>query len=222
MSLDRRLLEDLQTGRTSDPTVRFYCWDRPTVSLGTNQLARKVVVTDQIARLQYGLVVRPTGGRALLHKGDICYAIAARRSGHADFKSLTSTYRAIAESIAVLLKELGVDTTELSPAGTPARSALNPCFAMLNPFEITVRGRKICGSAQFRTGDFFLQHGSIRLQDNWIEDDLSALWPDGHQLDPSTITSIESETGRKPVIEIVVTAFELAISRRFGVDLVRA
>ncbi|MBK7093364.1 MAG: lipoate--protein ligase family protein [bacterium] len=218
MSLDRQLLDDLQSGKSETPTLRFYCWDRPTISLGTNQTAEEVVIPDQIQRLNYGLVTRPTGGRALLHKGDICYAIIANRKSHPAFFSLTSTYRAIAQSIAAMLASLGINTTELPQTGTPARSNLNPCFAMLNPFEVTVRGRKICGSAQFRTGDFFLQHGSVRIFDNWNESDLCSLWPEGHRLDSSQITSIELETQSRPVINDVVSAFEQAIRDSFAVS----
>lgn len=219
MSLDRQLLDDLQSGKSESTIVRFYCWDRPTVSLGTNQVADEVVVLEQIQRLDYGLVTRPTGGRALLHKGDICYAIIANRHSHPEFRSLTSTYRAIAQSIAAMLATLGINTTELPQTGTPSRSSLNPCFAMLNPFEVTVRGRKICGSAQFRSGDCFLQHGSVRIFDNWNQDDLTTLWPLGHQLAADQISSIEFETGRKPALAPVVTAFEDAVKDRFGVLL---
>ncbi len=219
MSLDRQLFEDLHSGKSGSPIVRFYCWDRPTVSLGTNQIAEEVVVLEQIQQLGYGLVTRPTGGRALLHKGDICYAIIANRHSHPEFRSLTSTYRAIAQSIAAMLASLGINTTELPQTGTPARSALNPCFAMLNPFEVTVRGRKICGSAQFRSGDCFLQHGSVRILDNWNEDDLTSLWPHGHQLAPDQITSIAVESGLEPALVEVVTAFEEAVKDRFGVSL---
>ncbi len=219
MSLDRQLLDDLQSGKSTIPTVRFYCWDRPTVSLGTNQAASEVVIVEQIQQLGYGLVTRPTGGRALLHKGDICYALIANRNSHPEFRSLTSTYRAIAQSIAAMLATLGVSTTELPQTGTPARSALNPCFAMLNPFEVTVRHRKICGSAQFRSGDNFLQHGSVRMYDNWEEDDLTTLWPDGHRLVANQVTSIEAETGRSPVPAEVASAFKCAFKDRFGVSL---
>ncbi len=219
MSLDRQLLQQLQSGEFAQPVLRLYFWDRPTVSLGTNQKAEEVVVTEQIERLGYGLVTRPTGGRALLHKGDICYAIIANRSSHPQFRTLTSTYRAIAHAIAAMLASLGVNTTELPLSGTTPRNSLNPCFAMLNPFEVTVRGRKICGSAQFRSGDFFLQHGSIRVCDNWSDDDLRSLWPAGFELDRHSITSIEAEIGQCPFLDDVVDSFTEAFQHQFGIVL---
>ena len=219
MALDRQLLEQLQGGVRTNPVLRFYCWERPTVSLGTNQTAEEVVVVSEIERLQYGLVTRPTGGRALLHKGDLCYAIIARRSDHPDFRSLTTTYRAIGEAISAALKATGIKITELPQSAAPVRSALNPCFAMLNPFEITVGGRKICGSAQFRTGEFFLQHGSIRVADNWNDDDLGKLWPEGFRLERESVTSIEREIGKKPLMSSVLSDFERAFGERFNLTL---
>lgn len=217
MSLDRDLLECLRTGERNETILRLYCWDRPTISLGTNQTPDQVVVLEQVARLGYGLVTRPTGGRALLHKGDICYAIIANRGNHPEFRSLTSTYRAIAQALAKGLSSLGVQTTELPQSGTPVRSTLNPCFAMVNPFEVTVRGRKICGSAQFRSGDYFLQHGSIRILDNWSEDDLGELWPSGYRIDRESITSVEGEVGQAPEMSVVVDSLRQAFQSRFGV-----
>ncbi|MGB5107250.1 MAG: biotin/lipoate A/B protein ligase family protein [Candidatus Zixiibacteriota bacterium] len=219
MSLDLQLFEQLQYAQRLTPVLRFYCWNRPTVSLGTNQVADQVVISSEINRLGYGLVTRPTGGRALLHKGDLCYAIIARRDSHPDFRSLTTTYRAIGEAISSALKSIGIQITELPQSATPSRSALNPCFAMLNPFEVTVRGRKICGSAQFRSGEFFLQHGSIRVEDNWNDQDLSALWPAGFRLKRDSITSIEREMSNKPPIKQVVAKFENAFCSRFDLAL---
>jgi lipoate-protein ligase A len=107
MALDRSLLEQLQTGKRTQPIVRFYLWEKPTISLGTNQFVDEVVDTTAALRLGYDIVKRPTGGRALLHKGDICYCIIAHKDHHPQFHSLTSTYRAIGAVIAKLIQSLG-------------------------------------------------------------------------------------------------------------------
>lgn len=218
MALDRELLRQFQVGQRTVPVVRFYCWERPTVSLGANQKPEDVVKRDVIAELGYGLVHRPTGGRALLHKGDLCYAVVASRHSHPMFRTLTATYRAIGEAISATLRSLGVDLTELPTTATGAHGRSNPCFAMLNPFEVTVKGRKICGNAQFRSGDFFLQHGSLRIEDNWSHDDLIRLWPEGNLLDDESITAFERELGRPVAAPTVATAFASAIQRKFSVN----
>lgn len=218
MALDRELLRQFQIGERTVPVVRFYCWERPTVSLGVNQIPEHVVNRDVIAELGYDLVHRPTGGRALLHKGDLCYAVIASRHSHPLFRTLTTTYRSIGEAISATLRSLGVDLTELPTTAAGAHGRANPCFAMLNPFEVTVKGRKICGNAQFRSGDYFLQHGSLRIEDNWNHDDLIRLWPEGSQLSGESITALEREVGPPPLIERVVGAFAASIRHEFSVN----
>ncbi len=219
MSLDRQLLAELQSGQRSQPVVRFYCWDRPTVSLGVNQIAEEVVRLDQLSRLGYGLVQRPTGGRALLHKGDICYSIIASKNHHPLFHSLSSSYRAIGQAIGQTLTNLGIKLAEIPATGAGRKSPLGPCFAMLNPFEVTVRGKKICGNAQYRSGDFFLQQGSLRVLDNWTGSDLRDLWPDGQALDKHGITSVYAELHRGPIMTEIVRCWCEAIEDLFGVEL---
>lgn len=218
MSLDRQLFEELQSGIETRPAFRLYCWDKPTVSLGTNQVAEEVVNVEKINELGYGLVKRPTGGRALLHKGDICYAVVAHRQSHPAFHSLTSTYRVIGEAISASLQSLGVKISELPSTGSHSHGRLNPCFAMLNPFEVTVGGRKICGNAQFRSGDFFLQHGSIRIIDNWNQADLVELWPSSFQLDSDSITSIEAEVPDLRPIPMVAAHLTQSFGSRLDFD----
>ena len=195
MNLDRKLFEEFLTGMRYKPVFRLYEWDKPTISLGINQVAGEVVNLDAAARLSYEIVRRPTGGRALLHKGDICYAVVGSRRMHPLFTSLTSTYRAIGLAISQTLELSGIAGVNLPSSGNDTRRSLNPCFALLSPFEVTVQGKKICGSAQYRSGDFFLQHGSIRIQDNWNDDDYYSIWPDGYSLGREKVTCVDVETG---------------------------
>jgi lipoate-protein ligase A len=219
MALDRFLLEQLRGGTRLQPVVRFYVWERPTISLGTNQIDGEVIDQGAATQLGYDTVRRPTGGRALLHKGDICYMIAAHRNHHPLFRSLTSTYRAIGTAIADMLQSLGIDLTDLPTLEAESRRSLNPCFAMLSPFEVTVAGKKICGSAQFRSGGFFLQHGSIRVRDNWNSDDLTKLWPTGYELEASKVTSIDCERGKITAFSEIENGLLKAFERHFRIRI---
>jgi lipoate-protein ligase A len=212
MALDRSLLAELQTGVRLRPVVRLYVWTRPTISLGVNQIADEVVAGAAATRLGYDIVTRPTGGRALLHKGDICYMIAARKDHHPLFHSLTSAYRAIGTAIADMLRSLGIDLTDLPTSGTESRRSLNPCFATLSPFEVTVAGKKICGSAQFRSGGFFLQHGSLRV---------TVVWPTGYELDGGKVTSVDSELGQVTAFSEIGNGFLAAFERHFCTSIIR-
>lgn len=222
MALDRSLLAELQAGTRPRPAVRFYIWERPTISLGTNQIGDEVIDKGAATRLGYDTVKRPTGGRALLHKGDICYMIAAHKDHHPLFHSLTSTYRAIGTAIADMLQSLGIDLTDLPSSGTESRTNLNPCFAMLSPFEVTVAGKKICGSAQYRSGGFFLQHGSIRVRDNWDSADLTILWPTGYELEASRVTSVDGERGQITAFSEIEAGFLEALKRHFRIGIIHA
>jgi lipoyl(octanoyl) transferase len=222
MALDRFLFEQLQAGGRNRPIVRLYSWERPTISLGKNQVVDEVIKRGTASRLGYDTARRPTGGRALLHKGDICYLIAAHKDHHSLFHSLTSTYRAIGTTLADMLRSLGIDLTDLPTSGTEPRKSLNPCFAMLSPFEVTVAGRKICGSAQFRSGGFFLQHGSIRVRDNWNSDDLTKIWPMGYELDAGKVTSVDYERSQITAFSEIEAGFLKALERHFCISIIRA
>jgi lipoate-protein ligase A len=222
MAQDRVLLAELQAGRRKRPVVRLYTWKRPTISLGTNQICDEVVARTEAMRLGYDIVKRPTGGRALLHKGDICYLIAAHKDHHPFFHSLTSTYRAIGTSIADMMRSLGIDLANLPVTVTDSRKSFNPCFAMLSPFEVTVAGKKICGSAQYRSGGFFLQHGSIRIRDCWDYNDLTVLWPRGCELDNDRVTSIDYELGQFTDFSEIEAGLLKAFEHHFRIRALRA
>jgi lipoyl(octanoyl) transferase len=72
MAADVALLE--ATAADGTPRVRLYRWDPPALSLGRFQPDDDV---DGVACARFGveIVRRPTGGRALLHGGDLTYAV---------------------------------------------------------------------------------------------------------------------------------------------------
>jgi lipoate-protein ligase A len=150
MTADVALLDDaVRAGRAS---LRLYCWNPPTLSIGRNQ-----TLTVQ----EIPVVRRPTGGQAVWHEHEVTYAVAAPI---AHFGSLRKAYCEIHSRLATALRSLGVDAVIASdrptvrPSGRPAA-----CFAAAVGGEILVDGRKLVGSAQVRRGDAFLQHGSILL-----------------------------------------------------------
>src|SRR2546428_11719227 len=65
---------------TSPPTVRFFAWTPPTVSLGYGQPLDGHVDIAACHRLGVGLVRRPTGGSAIYHDGperELTYSVVA-------------------------------------------------------------------------------------------------------------------------------------------------
>src|SRR5207248_1466855 len=74
MAVDEALLEAARRDE-APPTLRFYGWARPTLSLGRHQDPDEHI--DHAFRCRRGidLVRRPTGGRAVLHDHEVTYSI---------------------------------------------------------------------------------------------------------------------------------------------------
>jgi lipoate-protein ligase A len=162
MAVDEVLLDGVAAG-AAPPTLRFYEWSPPCLSLGYFQ-PFDVVDVDACRALGVEVVRRPTGGRAILHDRELTYSIALPASvlGH-DGGVLPSYYR-----LSLALQEglcgLAVPAT-LAPesaAGGPLHGPI--CFDRPSAHEILLHGRKLVGSAQVRRGGGLLQHGSILIE----------------------------------------------------------
>ena len=161
MAVDEYLFARLtQEPRT---TVRFYSWERPTASLGYAQSIDKVLDLDFCRRNGIDVVRRMTGGKLVLHWREITYSVAS--SDTIIFTStLADSYRLISAGLIHGLEKMGLKARLAgSPPASYARGNM-PCFAYPARDEIEIDGRKIIGSAQKRTGGWFLQHGSVPLQ----------------------------------------------------------
>jgi lipoate-protein ligase A len=165
MAVDEALLLGLARG-TTPPTVRVFGWRPPTVSAGYSQDLSRELDLEACRRAGFGVVRRPTGGRAVLHAGELTYSVVGASGEPPLGSSILETYRAIAEALLASLAELGVNA-ELAEVGGGARArepgAAPPCFASAGRLEVVVGGRKLIGSAQRRSGDAVLQHGSLLL-----------------------------------------------------------
>lgn len=154
------------------PTLRFYGWSPACLSLGIAQRLARDVDQAACAALGIDIVRRQTGGRAILHDQEVTYSLV---TGADDplvrARSITQSYQAISAALCAGLVELGV-VPELAPrpASSSAKSAA--CFDLPSDYEITLRGRKLVGSAQARKHGVVLQHGSLLLHadtDAWAK-----------------------------------------------------
>jgi lipoate-protein ligase A len=78
--------------------------------------------------------------------------------------------------LAGALQMLGLTVSLADPGLTPPLNS-GACFAHPVGGEIMIRGRKVVGSAQFRSGSALLQHGSVLLHDS--QDVVRELMKDG-------------------------------------------
>ncbi|MCH8857972.1 MAG: hypothetical protein IID54_00160, partial [Proteobacteria bacterium] len=67
--------EALLACRTS-PTLRFYRWQRPTLSLGYFQYAAELPL-DAVRARGCDIVRRSSGGKAILHEQELTYSLCA-------------------------------------------------------------------------------------------------------------------------------------------------
>lgn len=168
MALDAAMLRNAVARRSMVPVLRIYRWAAPALSLGAHQ-----VVDDRLERRcrQAGveLVRRPTGGSAVYHGEDLTYAVVAPYAG----MSVLEAYRWVAGGLIAGLRSLGVEARVVRHRAPGAGShglsgwagSSRACFAEAVGADLQAAGLKICGSAQKRSRGWFLQHGSIPLED---------------------------------------------------------
>lgn len=164
MACDFELLQRAAQGIIG-PTLRFYTWIVPTISLGFHQAADILDIT-RLTHDHIPWTRRPTGGAAVLHSDELTYAIVAPLADPGGGKRLQ---RYVSMSIADGLRALDVPA-DVEERGEPM-SALpnrNSCFVRTSRWEVTARGRKLVGSAQRRLGNAYLQHGSILIGDDHL------------------------------------------------------
>ncbi len=159
MAIDAWLLEQHLAGKMPS-VLRFYTWSPVAISLGYHQRSHPEHwqhLTWQ--REPIDLVRRPTGGRAVLHQGDLTYAvITSNVSG-----SRMEAYRYLCQFLITGLRSRHL-SLEFGEAG---RGYIhNPdCFGTATAADLVLpSGEKLIGSAQLRRRQGILQHGSIRVQ----------------------------------------------------------
>src|SRR6266704_3030177 len=113
MAIDAALLDRANGEGLS--FLRLYRFDPPCLSLGRNEPAARYDHTE-IARRGLDVVRRPTGGRAVRHKHEVTYAVAAPVAA---FGSLRHAYHTIHARIAAALRSLGADATLARILGRP-------------------------------------------------------------------------------------------------------
>jgi lipoate-protein ligase A len=161
MAIDEAILEATAAGGLT-PTLRLYAWEPPTLSLGYAQSAADCDF-DALNRLGWGLVRRPTGGRAILHTDELTYSLVAAESHPLMQGGVLESYRRISLGLLAGLRHLGVDAA--ADAVRAGRTAGNPvCFEVPSHYEISCGGKKLVGSAQARRLGCVLQHGALPLR----------------------------------------------------------
>ncbi len=207
MSIDLWLLDQHILGHIP-PTLRFYTWSEPTISLGYHQRHypehwRSLVWQDS----PVDLVKRPTGGRGVLHQGDLTYALI----GSGFVGKRVEVYQQICQflidgwrSIEI---ELGYGT-----AGTGYIHNPN-CFGTATSADLVcANGYKLIGSAQLIKSGAILQHGSMRLNPNL--ELFKQVFNETTTLPPSEISQLTDRT----IIDALINSARKHFQIKFEVE----
>jgi lipoate---protein ligase len=168
MAIDRWLLSQVEQGHP--PTLRFYTWSPAAISLGYHQNRYPATWHDLHWQGQpLDLVRRPTGGRAVLHQGDLTYMVVASldhlshaMSDPAAAVTRQTSYAAICEFLIQGWRSLDLELHYGQSARDYSHQA--NCFATATRADLVLPdGTKLIGSAQLRRGEAILQQGSMRL-----------------------------------------------------------
>ncbi len=149
--------------KTAPPTLRLYQWDPPAISLGYFQRFADLHSLPAPAGALC-VVRRLTGGGAILHDQELTYALTLPLDHPLLSEGANRLYEVAHDAIISALGELGVTTARdgESDDSTPTRGPLF-CFARRHALDVLQGDDKVAGSAQRRTRDAVLQHGSIIL-----------------------------------------------------------
>ncbi len=158
MAIDSWLFRQYEN-ELSYPILRFYTWSKPTISLGYLQKKYPDSWNHLIWKNDpLDVVIRPTGGRAVLHQGDLTYMVIMSL----DHRKTLDIYQDICQFLIEGWKTLGIPLQY----GTAKRGYIHnsSCFNTATIADlITVEGNKLIGSAQKRGKKSVLQHGSMVL-----------------------------------------------------------
>jgi len=162
MALDEALLTRVGRGE-SQPTLRFYQWNPPTISLGYFQPYSAYEKLSPPAG-ELAVVRRLTGGGAILHDLELTYSLILPVDHALMDDGPRRLYELAHDAVIETLAGLSIETARCGETddSTPTRGPFF-CFERRHCFDVLMGRDKLAGSAQRRTRDALLQHGSIIL-----------------------------------------------------------
>jgi lipoate---protein ligase len=196
MAIDNWLLDDALAARATSTeadhppgylpalagTLRFYQWPRPTLSLGFHQQRLPAHWLELAAEGVIDLVRRPSGGRAVLHGGDLTYALIWPTPPPQRSEAYRRACRWLQRGFAAL--DLPLEFGQAAP-----NRDRDSCFATSTAADlIHADGSKRIGSAQLWRRGALLQHGSILIQPQ------RALWGAIFGVDPPVLPDLPVTT----------------------------
>ncbi len=160
MARDESLLSGVSEGE-SPPTLRLYQWECPTISLGYFQRFADYLALAKPAG-ELPVVRRLTGGGAILHDLELTYSLAIPNEHELLSSGANRLYELAHDAIIACLNQMNIESNRCGTTddSTPTRGPFF-CFERRHCYDVVTGLQKIAGSAQRRTRQAMLQHGSI-------------------------------------------------------------
>lgn len=204
MSFDAQLLDNAINMQEKEPTIRFYGWNPPCVSLGRNQSANNINI-QFCKKNGIDIVKRATGGRGLLHDDEVTYSFVCPTDFLNSGESVITSYKEISAAIIEGFKNIDIN---LELGGKKKIEASHDyCMLLSTGADLSYNGTKLIGSAQFRKQGYILQHGSILFSYN--PEIIEKIF--NEKTDKNSITcinEINKELTRKDIVNSMIKGFK--------------
>jgi lipoate-protein ligase A len=198
MAVDEAILTSRIENLVPD-TLRFYQWKPSAISIGRNQNPKLQVYKGALHKYGVDLVRRMSGGGTVYHdqNGELTYSVTAKSRNLG--KDVTAIYASIYGAVNDALRLLGIPA-DYSPGNVK------------NCPNLTVKGKKISGSAQTLGQGVVQQHGTLLLKVNLLlmfqllRVPFTADCSSAAQIARDKITSLQGELGHAVSAETVQNA----------------
>jgi len=197
-------------------TVRLYCWKPSAVSIGKFQDIQNEVQLENCRKHGVDVVRRITGGGTVYHdsEDEITYSVIVSKQD-LNATDITTVYAKIYSGLAEALKSLGI-TADFNEGNTKTCP------------NLTIKGKKISGSAQAHKSGVALQHGTLLLNVDlekmftllrvpWAKTCLEVV-----NVAKNKITSINAELGKEVSIEEVNEVLVEGFQKALDIKLVKS
>ena len=211
MDFDEKILNYSISKQLNMPVFRLYGWSPKCVSLGRNQ---KENINQEFCKAKkIEIVRRLTGGRALLHDNELTYSFVCPISFLQNGATVIQSYKEISGALALGLKQLGINAE--FPEEKKTATHFEYCMSLSTGADLSVNGKKIVGSAQFRKQGYILQHGSIMF--GYDKETIKNIF--GEEPDTLKITTI-NETAPQVTLDELCNSLKSGIEKAFEIKLI--
>lgn len=207
MAIDKAVLIANSENKIS-PTVRFYNWLPPAISIGYFQNLEEEIDLLKCEKSGVDYVRRITGGGAVFHDKELTYSIVIPESHPEISKNIMESYGRICGAVIRGLKQLGINSE----------------YVPIN--DIIYKGKKISGNAQTRKLKTVLQHGTVIL-DVDVDKMFSVLRVPNEKIKDKMISDVKQRvTSIKHILGKEISFFDATVAMKkgfeeeFGIELV--